>query len=75
MKRMLRNHLNEKQLLSHVDELMGSIVLHVNYRDLRESGYGYSHLGSERRRLVSSRSNGEQDREQLMFIICELKYV
>jgi len=33
MERMLRIHLNEKQLLSRVDELTGSIVLHGNYRE------------------------------------------
>ena len=30
---MMRNHLNEKQLLSRVDELMGFIALHGNYRE------------------------------------------
>ena len=32
MERMLRSHLNEKRLLSRVDELTGSIVFHGNYR-------------------------------------------
>ena len=32
MEKMLRKHLNEKNLRSRVDELTGSIVLHGNHR-------------------------------------------
>jgi len=33
MERMLRSHLRVKQLLTRVDEISGSIILHGNYRE------------------------------------------
>ncbi len=33
MERLLRHHLNEKELLTRVDEVCGYIKIHGNYRE------------------------------------------